>query len=304
MHYSSNGMKTLNGLILSLLVIGTLCPVLNSSAQRRQMGGVGITVFTDLNFNGRSATYHEDVPDLQPLVLDDRISSLPVGRGERWEACEHANYKGRCIVVSGNEPDLRRKSWNNLISSMRRLNDGPLPAPGPLSGNDHIVIFERPNYGGRPTNYSGPNPSIPNNGQSVTIGSGVWELCEGRNFSGRCITLDRSVPDLGTYNMRYRVFSVRPAGSRGSIPPPSPGDWYIVLYDRTFYRGKAGNYPGSEADGSRPVRSVRIPSGTWQLCEGRNFTGHCVTLNRSVPDLRVYNIRRVASVRVVTRQPG
>jgi hypothetical protein len=198
MHYSSNGMKTLNGLILSLLVVGTLCPVLNSSAQRRQMGGVGITVFTDRNFNGRSATYHEDIPDLQPLVLDDRISSLRIGRGERWEVCEHSNYKGRCIVVSGNEPDLRRKSWNNLISSMRRLNDGPLPAPGPLSGNDYIVIFDRPNYGGQSTNYSGPNPSIPNNGQSVTIGSGVWELCEGRNFSGCCITLDRSVPDLGT----------------------------------------------------------------------------------------------------------
>jgi len=47
-----------------------------------------------------------------------------------------------------------------------------------------------------PIAHSGPNRSIPNNGQSVTIGGGVWELCEGRNFSGRCITLDHSVPDL------------------------------------------------------------------------------------------------------------
>ena len=154
------------------------------------------------------------------------------------------------------------------------------------------------------TNYSGPNPSIPNNGQSVTIGGGVWELCEGRNFSGRCITLDHNVPDLGIYHMSYRVFSVRPGGWRRSIPPPSPGDWDIVLYDRTSYRGNARNSTSPESDRSKPVRSVRIPSGTWQLCEGRNFTGRCVTLNRSVPDLRVYNIRRVASVRVVTRQPG
>ena len=295
-------MRTLNRLIFSLLVVGAFCPLLNSSAQRRQMGGVGITVFTDRNFNGRTATYRENVPDLEPVGLNDRISSLRIGRRERWEVCEHSNYQGRCVVVSGPEPDLRKNSWNNLISSMRRVNGGPLPPLGPPSGNDYIVIFDRPNYGGRPTNYSGPNPSIPNNGQSVTIGGGVWELCEGRNFSGRCITLDHSVPDLGTYIMRYRVFSVRPAGSRRPIPPPSAGDWDVVLYDRTFYRGNAINYP--ESDGSKPARSVRIGSGTWQLCQGRNFTGRCVTLNRSVPDLRVYNIRHVNSVRVVTRQPG
>ena len=293
-------MRTFNRLILSLLVLGALCPLLNTSAQRRQMGGVGITVFTERNFNGRSATYREDIPDLEPLGLNDRISSLRVGRGERWEICEHSNYQGRCVVVSGNEPDLRRNSWNDLISSMRRVNAGPLPPPGPPSGSDYIVFFDQPNYRGRPTNYDGPNPSIPNSGQSVTIGRGVWELCEGQNYSGRCITLDRSVPDLGTHNMRNRVFSVRPVGS---VPPPSPGDWYIVIYDRANYRGTPTNYSGSEADIFKPARSVTIGSGTWQLCQGRNFTGRCVTLNRSVPDLRTYNIRQVGSLRPITRQP-
>ena len=207
-------MRTLNRLIFSLLVVSAFCPLLNSSAQRRQ------------------------------------------------------------------------------------------PEPGPPSRNDYIVIFDRPNYSGRSVNYSGPNPSIPNNGQSVTIVGGVWELCEGRNFSGRCLIFDRSVPDFSKYVMSYRVFSVRPAGSEGPIPPPSAGDWNILVYDRTSYRGNAISYPDHAPDASKPARSVRIPSGTWQLCQGRNFMGRCVTLNRSVPDLRVYKIRHVSSVRVVTRQRG
>lgn len=39
--------------------------------------------------------------------------------------------------------------------------------------------------------------------------NGVWELCEGESFKGRCITLDESVPDLSALGMRV-VRSVRP----------------------------------------------------------------------------------------------
>ena len=286
--------------VLILVVSGL---IENSSAQRRQMGGVGITVFTDRNFNGRSATYRDDVPDLEPLGLNDRVSSLRVGRGERWEICEHSNYQGRCVVVSGTEPDLRRNSWNDLISSMRRVNAGPLP-PGPPSGNPYIVLFDRPNYRGTPITYNEANPSTPNSAQSVTIGRGSWMLCEGQNYSGRCITLDQSVPDLGAHNMRNRVFSVRPVGSGGGADPSPPtSDWSVVIFDRTNYRGTPSNYSGPETDVFKQARSITIGRGTWQFCQGRDFTGRCITLNRSVPDLRPYNIRQVGSLRPITRQP-
>ena len=42
----------------------------------------------------------EDVYDLEPLGLNDKISSLRVGRGEQWEVCEESNFGGRCVVVS------------------------------------------------------------------------------------------------------------------------------------------------------------------------------------------------------------
>src|SRR5215831_18406457 len=104
--------------LMLFIAIPTTAP---SVAQERQMGGIGITVFADLNFRGKTATFRQDVPDLRPMGLDNRIRSLRVGRGEKWEVCEHANYQGRCVVISGEEPDLRRNQWDRIISSMRRV---------------------------------------------------------------------------------------------------------------------------------------------------------------------------------------
>lgn len=285
----------------SLLVVAAFGATTLALAQERQMGGVGITVFNDRDFRGRSSSFRQDVPDLEPLGINDKISSLRVGRGEQWEVCEHSNYQGRCVVVSGQERDLRRNAWNDLISSLRRVDRVPPGPPSPSA--DYIVLFERPNYTGNPRNYNGPVPILFGRVGSVTIGRGIWELCEGRNFTGRCVTLDTSVPNLNAYNLRNRVSSARPI-SGGPMPPPSTNDWYIVLFDQTNYRGNPENYSRPESNLNRRARSVTIGRGTWELCDGRNFTGRCVTLNNSVPDLRSYNMfGRISSLRPVVRQP-
>jgi hypothetical protein len=243
------------------------------------------------------------VPNLDPLGINDRISSLRVGPGEQWEVCEDSNYQGRCVVVSGEERDLRSNSWSDKISSMRRVRGGFAPGP-PSQGNPYIVLFDRTTYRGNPTNYYGPESNLNQRVQSITIGSGVWELCEGRNFTGRCVTVNISVPDLIVHNMRNRVRSVRPIGSGGSTPPPSTGDWYLVLFDRPNYQGNPTNYNGEESNLNKRARSVTIGRGVWELCNGRNFSGNCVTLDRSVPDLRSHNMfGRISSLRPVTRQP-
>ena len=169
--------------------------------QERQIGGVGLTVFTDRNFRGRSATIRDDMPNLQAIGLNDAVSSLQVGPGEQWEVCEHANYEGRCVVVSGSESDLRLSKWNRMISSARRLSGGaavrPPTGPGPPSQTDwYIVLFDQPNFRGNPRNYTAAVARLSGRVQSVTIGRGVWELCENRGFTGRCVTLDASVADL------------------------------------------------------------------------------------------------------------
>jgi Beta/Gamma crystallin len=204
-------------LVLSLLAVAAIGAAVASLAQERQLGGVGITIFTDSNFRGKSATFREDVSDLVRHGLNDKISSLIVAPGEQWEVCEHTNYQGRCVVVSGEEPELKRHSWSDVISSFRRVSGssggggGPVPPRPPSQGDWYIVLYDRSTYRGNPMNYNGPVSNLAGfRAESVTIGRGVWELCEGPNFTGRCVTVDRSVPDLGAYGLSNRVASVRP----------------------------------------------------------------------------------------------
>ena len=54
--------------------------------QERGMGGiVGITVYDDRDFRGRNANFRNDVADLRPSGMNDRIVSLEIARGETWE---------------------------------------------------------------------------------------------------------------------------------------------------------------------------------------------------------------------------
>jgi hypothetical protein len=305
----------------SFWVVGAIWTMAVGSAQERQMGGVGITVYTDSNFRGKSATFREDVTDLSRHGINDRISSLRVASGEQWEVCVDSYYQGRCVVVSGDEPELSRNSWSDVISSMRRVGSGgarPPARPRPPSQSDwYVVLYDQPNYRGTPTNYNGQVLDLGSSrARSVTIGRGVWELCEGSSFSGRCVTLDRSVPDLRTHGLSNRVSSLRPIGSGGGggpttrptpRPPQAQSDWYIVLYDQPSYRGNPMNYKGPVSDLSgfnRRAQSVTIGKGVWELCEEPNFSGRCVTLDTSVPDLRSHDLsRRVSSVRPVRPQP-
>ena len=305
--------------VLSVLVVAVIGTAVASSAQERQLGGVGITVFTDSNFRGKSATFREDVSDLVRHGLNDKISSLRVGPGEQWEVCEHTNYQGRCVVVSGDEPELKRSSWSDEISSFRRVGSTavrPPVNPTPPSQSDYIVLYDQPTYRGNPMNYNGPVSNLAGfRAGSVTIGRGVWQLCEGTNFTGRCITLDQSVADLNAYGLRNRISSVRPVGSGGSggvrppvrpMPQPPQSDWYIVLFDQPSYQGNPTNYKGpiSNRGSSSRAQSVTIGRGVWELCEGPNFTGRCVTLDRSEAYLSTHGFRgRISSVRPVRPQP-
>lgn len=296
--------RALSFFVYSLLVIAVTGKTIFCSAQERQMGGVGITVFADQNFRGKSATFRQDVPNLDPIGLNDKVSSLRVGPGERWEICEHADYQGRCVVVSGDESDLRRNEWNDVISSFRRIRGGYIPPPPPSQGDAYIVLYDRPIYRGTPANYDSPKSDLylfNRRAESVTIGKGSWELCEGRNYTGRCVILDQSVPDLRTLNFHNRVSSVRPVRPGSS---PQPSDWYVVLFDRANYRGVPTNYQREEINLNQRARSVTIGRGLWQLCDGRDFTGRCITLDRSVPDLHSHNFgNRVRSLRPLYRQP-
>lgn len=171
-----------------------------------------------------------------------------------------------------------------------------VPVPTPAQRNDgSIVIFTQANFRGIPQNINRDTPQRrPNAARSVTVNRGVWELCEDQNFSGRCTTLRTSSPDIRRDGLR-RIGSARQI--RGAaVPAPM----VITLFERDMYRGTSWTTTVAVADTARRsrVRSVTIGRGVWELCDGRNFTGRCVILDRSVSDLRTRGFReRILSVR-------
>ncbi|WP_448582035.1 beta/gamma crystallin-related protein [Thermaurantiacus sp.] len=62
--------------------------------------------------------------------------------------------------------------------------------------------------------------------------------------------------------------------------------------EATIYRDRGFSGPAMAARDAKPdlrlawpVNSVRIVSGTWELCPERGYRGRCITVNRSSPNL-------------------
>src|SRR6187401_646413 len=96
---------------LSAAVLATVGFATIASAQPR-----GITVYTDVEFNGTSQRFTQAMPDLRSVGLNDTISSIQIPSGEVWEVCEDINYEGRCQEISRRVGDLRNIELNDQIS--------------------------------------------------------------------------------------------------------------------------------------------------------------------------------------------
>ena len=187
---------------------------------------------------------------------------------------------------------------------MRRVGGGGggggIP-PGP-SPNVFITLYKAPNYRGQSATYDQATPRLSganNRAQSANVGGGEWQLCEGVNYTGRCIRLSRNSSNLADHGMRNRVSSVRPMGY-GPPPMPPGGRGDITLFQQKNYRGDPNNYNRARPSISQYALSATVGAGTWLLCDGRNYTGRCITLNQSVWDLTNYNIgRTIRSIRPV-----
>ena len=78
-----------------------------------------ITLYEGEGFRGRAYTSAKSVANMDRSGLNDRTSSVVV-EGGRWEVCEHANFRGKCAVLSrGSYDSLRQLSMGDTISSIR-----------------------------------------------------------------------------------------------------------------------------------------------------------------------------------------
>jgi uncharacterized protein YcfJ len=101
-----------------------------------------VTFYEHQNFEGRSFTTQQKVQNFERFGFNDRSSSVVVLR-ERWEACEDAKFRGRCVVLRpGRYPTLAAMGLNDRVSSVRELGrnariDDNRYAPAPIPVYDN-----------------------------------------------------------------------------------------------------------------------------------------------------------------------
>ena len=99
------------------------------------------TFFEQQGFQGRSFTTERQVFNFERFGFNDRASSVEV-LGERWEVCEDARFRGRCIVLRpGRYASLASMGLNDRVTSVRAVSnsariDDDRYAPAPVIARD------------------------------------------------------------------------------------------------------------------------------------------------------------------------
>jgi hypothetical protein len=82
-------------------------------------GGGAVELFSGARFEGEVRSLGGDLRTLDAVGFNDRTGSILIREGS-WQFCEHADFRGECVVYGpGRYPFLDR--MGNRISSMRRV---------------------------------------------------------------------------------------------------------------------------------------------------------------------------------------
>lgn len=110
--------------------------------------------------------------------------------------------------------------------------------------------------------------------------------------------------------MTYLCAAVAAASLSFAAAAQAQGRPAIRLYQEDNYRGASIEVNG-EVDRIKQMRfddrvsSVRVLSGTWELCEDDVFRGRCITVSRDEPRLdRMGFDDKLSSLRPVSRRDG
>ena len=183
------------------------CALLLGAAMTAELAGAGeLTLYSRDDYHGRSQTVRDAVADLEDVRFNDTTQSIRVRSG-RWEACEEADFRGACFLLSAGEyPSLDGRA--NKISSLREVRggwDGRHPGrdreheherghlPGRAMGGE-LTLYTRDDFVGRSLSVRNGAADLRerdfnDTAQSVRVHAGYWEVCEDADFRGRCRTL-------------------------------------------------------------------------------------------------------------------
>ncbi|MGZ5112223.1 MAG: beta/gamma crystallin-related protein [Usitatibacter sp.] len=97
-----------------------------------------ITFYEGEGFRGRVFTTSKPVSNFERYGFNDRAASVVVDGG-RWEVCDDAGFRGRCVVLGrGSYDSLDRMGLKDRVSSVRPASgrgpsqgEAPVPLPAP-----------------------------------------------------------------------------------------------------------------------------------------------------------------------------
>lgn len=168
-----------------------------------------------------------------------------------------------------------------------------------------ITVFEDVDYGGTRATFVRDTPDLRPSRfdkriSSFVIARGeVWEVCDQRDYSGRCEAFSGEMPDLVRRNWNDKIQSLRLVRGGGSGFRPNAR---LELFAGTRYSGQRVILDGPIADFSKGdtkfndrAMSVRVGAGqSWEICVNANYDD-CRVIDHDVPDLSSLGISRVVS---------
>jgi len=289
------------------------------SAQSRQGGSRGVTVYADPNFSGQNVSFRNDMPNLGSAGWNDKISSIRIPSGETWEMCQDVDYRNHCQVLSGDVVDLRGMGWNDRISSLRRV-DRVRQWGGTFDTRIGITVYADPNFKGQSASFGDDTPNVDRLNDkisSIRIPNGeAWEVCQDTDYRNHCQVLSDDVADLRSMGWNDRISSLRRINN-GRRAGRAFEDRIngITLYADPNFSGQSASFrddmPDLVSSGwNDKISSIRIPSGeTWEVCQDVDYRNHCQVLSGDVADLRgmgwndrISSLRSVNSSRYRERQ--
>jgi hypothetical protein len=196
-----------------------------------------VTLYEHDHFRGQAVTVDRPSGSLERYNFNNRASSAVIN-GEAWEFCDGPGFSGRCVVMQPGRYDSL-SGMNDSITSMRPLSarggpvaGGPPPYPpqgpqgpqGPRgpeyaaapSHHGGLTLYEHRDFGGASVNVDRPRRRLEradfdNIASSAVVTGGPWEVCDGDEFSGRCVILKPGrYASLDRIGMNNRISSARP----------------------------------------------------------------------------------------------
>jgi hypothetical protein len=277
----------------------------------------GIVLFEGHHYNGASVHIRHDNLNLMGRNFNDLARSVLIARGEAWEFCEHANYRGRCITLDDDTRNLGPYNMNDTVSSVRRVYDSGRPGggyPGGGYGDGSLTLYSGPSFTGQSINIDRETYNLTRQGWNdramslVVEGSGSWTICEDEGFGSPCRTVSGRVRNLDAFGLGNRVTSVRPEGYNDP-GYYGPGGGYGPDGTLTLFAGPNFNGPSIVIDretynltrqgwNDRAMSAIVNGYGEWTVCEDANFGTPCRTISGRVRNLNAYGLgNRISSVR-------